>query len=174
MYSHWWHVRYYRKLGTKGKTFKYTLKGQYILLYINWKQFSGAIVAYHTILILLKGHFTIKKRRPSVWRASEKICKMYNSAVVCGLAGNRWRSRRVQKKNFHISKMVESRKIPKNQHSKTDTSLLTLWLLTYIPPLHYRLAMLILGWRRSIQVARRAAVRQPQVRSSAQVPQNMK
>ena len=30
------------------------------------------------------------------------------------------------------------------------------------------------GWRRSLQVARRAAVRQPRVRSSARAPQNMK
>ena len=37
-----------------------------LLLYINQKLFSRAIVGYHKILILLKVHFTINKRRSSV------------------------------------------------------------------------------------------------------------
>jgi len=50
---------------------KYQLKGtvsrdlRWVLLDINQKLFSRAIVTHHKILILSKGHFTIKKRRSS-------------------------------------------------------------------------------------------------------------
>jgi len=49
-----------------------TIKGtvsrdlRWVLLDINRKLFSRAIVAYHKILILFKGHLTIYKRRSSV------------------------------------------------------------------------------------------------------------
>ena len=38
---------------------------RWVLLYINRKLFSRAIVAHHKILILLKGHFTINKEDPA-------------------------------------------------------------------------------------------------------------
>ena len=44
---------------------------KWVMLYINWKLFSRAIVGHHKILILLKGHFTIYKRGSSVRTARQ-------------------------------------------------------------------------------------------------------
>ena len=41
----------------------------WVLLYINGKLFSGAIVGHHKILILQKGHFAIYKRKSSILKA---------------------------------------------------------------------------------------------------------
>jgi len=53
------------------KTLKRTVSRdlRWVLLYINRKLFSRAIVAHRKILILLKGHFTIYKEDP----ASEQL-----------------------------------------------------------------------------------------------------
>jgi len=51
---------------TQTKKSHATVPLRWILLYINWKLFSRVIVGHHKMLILLKGHFTINKRRSSV------------------------------------------------------------------------------------------------------------
>ena len=55
----------------------------WVLLYINRKLFSRAIVAHHKILILLKGHFTIYKRRSSIRIALQflMVCSFVVSAL---------------------------------------------------------------------------------------------
>ena len=61
----WWKKE--RRVSWDG-SFKGTVSRdlRWVLLYINWKLFSRAIVAHHKMLILLKGHFTLYKRRSSV------------------------------------------------------------------------------------------------------------
>ena len=65
---------------------------RWVLLYINRKLFSRAIVGRHKILILLKGHFTINKRRSSLWTALQflMVCKILDPEVLC-THNSRWR-----------------------------------------------------------------------------------
>ena len=80
-----------------------------VLLYINQKLFSGVIVAHHKILILLKWHFTINKRRSSVMNGPTILDVLHNSR--CG-NHDRWAyflSENISIKHYGIVRTAESR-----------------------------------------------------------------
>ena len=59
---------------------------RWVLLYINRKLFSRAIVAHHKIFILLNGYFSIYKRKSSVWTAQQfqMVCTILDAANTFG------------------------------------------------------------------------------------------
>jgi len=61
------------------------LRWELLPVYINWKLFSRADVAQHTVLVVLKGHFAIYKRRSSICTAEPYICIL--GLLVIGLWG---------------------------------------------------------------------------------------